>query len=51
MLAVGYDISTNTDPWRFQLHLEIWVLMVALIIGFVYAVRVSARRWRPPARW
>ena len=37
MLAAGYDISTNTDPWRFQLHLEIWVLIVALIVGYVYA--------------
>lgn len=47
MLAVGYDISTNTDPWRFQLHLEIWVLMVALIIGFVYAVRVIGPQVAP----
>ena len=47
MFAVGYDISTNPDPWRFQLHLEIWVLMAALIIGFVYAVRVIGPQVAP----
>lgn len=47
MLAAGYDISTNTDPWRFQLHLEIWVLMVALIVAFVYSVRVIGPKVAP----
>ena len=47
MLAAGYDISTNTDPWRFQLHLEIWVLMLALIAGYVYAVRVIGPKVAP----
>ena len=47
MLAAGYDISTNPDPWRFQLHLEVWVLMVALIVGYVYAVRVIGPKVAP----
>lgn len=40
MIAAGYDISTNPDPWRFQLHPEIWLLVAALVAGYVYAVRV-----------
>lgn len=47
MLAAGYDISTNTDPWRFQLHLEIWLLIAALIFGYVYAVRVIGPKVAP----
>jgi putative membrane protein len=47
MLAAGYDISTNTDPWRFQLHLEVWVLMVSLIVAYVYAVRVIGPKIAP----
>jgi putative membrane protein len=47
VLAAGYDISTNTDPWRFQLHLEIWLLIAALIFGYVYAVRVIGPKVAP----
>ena len=47
MLAAGYEISTNTDPWRFQLHLEIWLLIAALIFGYVYAVRVIGPKVAP----
>jgi putative membrane protein len=47
MIAAGYDISLNPDPWRFQLHLEVWLLMVALIAGYVYAVRVIGPKVAP----
>ncbi|MEY4366378.1 MAG: hypothetical protein RLZZ305_1722 [Actinomycetota bacterium] len=47
MTADGYDISLNTDPWRFQLHLEIWLLVVALVVGYVYAVRVIGPKVAP----
>ena len=47
MFAAGYDISTNADPWRFQLHLEIWVLIIALVVGYVYAVRVIGPKAAP----
>lgn len=28
------------DPWRFQAHPEVWLLMVSLIAAYVYMVRV-----------
>jgi putative membrane protein len=28
------------DPWRFQAHPEVWLLMVSLIASYVYMVRV-----------
>ena len=50
MFAAGYDISTNPDPWRFQLHPEIWLLMVALIAGYVYAIRVIGPKVVPTGK-
>lgn len=50
MTADGYDISLNTEPWRFQLHLEIWLLIAALVIGYVYAVRVIGPKVAPEGR-
>ena len=47
MLAAGYDISTNPDPWRFQAHPEIWLLTVGLICAYVYAVRVIGPKAAP----
>jgi putative membrane protein len=40
MLITGIEPTLNTDPWRYQQHLEIWVLIIGLIVAFVYAVRV-----------
>ena len=40
MLISSIEPTLNTDPWRYQQHLEIWVLIVGLIIAFVYAIRV-----------
>lgn len=28
------------DPWRFQLHLEVWLLVIFLVSSYVYVVRV-----------
>lgn len=28
------------DPWRFQLHLEVWLLVIFLVASYVYVVRV-----------
>jgi putative membrane protein len=36
--------SINTDPWRFQLHLEVWLLMAFLIGAYVYMARVLGPR-------
>lgn len=40
MLISSIEPTLNTDPWRYQQHLEIWVLIIGLIIAFVYALRV-----------
>ena len=40
MLITSIEPTLNADPWRYQQHLEIWVLIIGLIVAFVYAVRV-----------
>ena len=40
MLISSIEPTLNIDPWRYQQHLEIWVLIIGLIIAFVYAIRV-----------
>jgi putative membrane protein len=40
MLIASIEPTLNADPWRYQQHLEIWVLIIGLIIAFVYAIRV-----------
>ena len=32
------------DPWRYQLHLEVWILIVFLVISYIYVVRVLGPR-------
>ncbi len=41
-LAAAQEI--NTDPWRFQLHIEVWLLMAFLIGAYVYMTRVLGPR-------
>lgn len=36
-----------TDPWRFQLHLEVWLLVAFLVASYVYVVRVLGPRAVP----
>jgi len=36
--------TINTDPWRFQLHLEIWLLVGFLVGAYLYMVRVVGPR-------
>jgi putative membrane protein len=31
--------SVSTDPWRWQLHIEVWLLMAFLIGSYTYALR------------
>ena len=40
MLISSIEPTLNADPWRYQQHLEIWVLIIGLIVAFVYAIRV-----------
>lgn len=35
------------DPWRFQLHLEVWLLVAFLVSSYVYVVRVLGPRAVP----
>lgn len=35
------------DPWRFQAHFEVWLLVGALVAGWLYAVRVIGPRVVP----
>jgi putative membrane protein len=41
MLAAGMP---STDPWRFQVHPEVWLLVASLIAAYVYLVRVVGPR-------
>lgn len=38
------------DPWRYQMHIEVWVLVAFLILAYVYVVRVLGPRAVPPGR-
>ncbi len=39
MLAAA-ERTVSTDPWRFQWHPEVWVLVAFLTVAFVYMVKV-----------
>lgn len=39
--------AVNVDPWRFQLHLEVWILVAFLVAAYVYVVRVLGPRAVP----
>ena len=38
MIAVLADLVVN--PWRFQTHPEVWLLVGAVLVAYIYAVRV-----------
>jgi putative membrane protein len=38
VIAVLADLVVN--PWRFQTHPEVWLLVVAVLVAYIYAVRV-----------
>ena len=47
MLFAGAGVSLNPNPWRFQPHPEVWLLIVFLVAAFIYAVRVIGPRVAP----
>ena len=47
MFFAAIEPTTNPDPWRFQLHLEVWILIAGLIAAFVYTVRVLGPKVAP----
>lgn len=38
------QIAVNSQPWRFQAHPEVWLLVFAVVTGYIYAVRVIGPR-------
>ena len=38
------DGEMFVDPWRYQLHLEVWLLIVFLVSSYIYVVRVLGPR-------
>ncbi len=40
MLAQAADTAISSDPWRFQWHPEVWILVAFLIVAFVYMIKV-----------
>lgn len=47
MLLGSIDPTFNPNPWRFQPHPEVWLLIVGIIAAFVYAVRVVGPKVAP----
>ena len=37
----------GVDPWRFQAHIEVWLLIIAIIASYTYALRVIGPRVVP----
>lgn len=40
----GADAEPFLNPWRFQLHLEVWLLLAVVIGAYAYAVKVIGPR-------
>ncbi len=47
MLINAITSTANTNPWRFQAHPEVWVLVIGLVAAFIYAVRVVGPKVAP----
>lgn len=50
MFFAGIEPTTNPNPWRFQFHPEVWLLIVGLIVAFVYTVRVLGPKVAPEGK-
>ena len=37
----------GVDPWRFQAHIEVWLLMLAIVGSYIYAIKVIGPRVAP----
>ncbi len=47
MFFAGIEPTTNPNPWRYQPHPEVWLLVIGLVAAFVYTVRVLGPRVAP----
>ncbi len=45
MIAESADLLAS--PWRFQAHVEVWLLVAAVVASWIYAVRVLGPRLAP----
>lgn len=50
MFFAGIEPTTNTNPWRFQFHPEVWLLVIGLVVAFVYTVRVLGPKVAPEGK-
>lgn len=50
MFFAGIEPTTNPNPWRFQFHPEVWLLIIGLIAAFVYTVRVLGPKVAPEGK-
>ena len=50
MFFAGIEPTTNTNPWRFQFHPEVWFLVIGLVVAFVYTVRVLGPKVAPEGK-
>lgn len=47
MYIAGSEPTLILDPWRFQPHPEVWLLIVGLVAAFIYAIRVVGPKVAP----
>jgi putative membrane protein len=47
VFLAGINPTTNPDPWRFQLHIEVWILIAGLVAAWLYTVRVLGPKAAP----
>lgn len=50
MFFAGIEPTTNTNPWRYQFHPEVWLLVIGLVVAFVYTVRVLGPKVAPQGK-
>lgn len=50
MFFAGIEPTTNTNPWRYQFHPEVWLLVIGLLVAFVYTVRVLGPKVAPEGK-
>ena len=43
----GATAEPNLDPWRFQPHVEVWLLVASVVVAYIYAIRVIGPRALP----
>lgn len=50
VLAVVEPAPVGFSPWKFQFHPEVWFMMICLIGGWIYMVRVIGPKVVPPGQ-